>query len=163
MMRIRHPVPSMGNHPAMAFMPDMILADMKSRSKRQALDELAEAAANAAGVAKSEVLDALTARERLGTTGVGQGVALPHARLPGIDRLYSVFGRAAEAIPFDAVDDKPVDLFFLLLAPEEASAEHLKALARVARLLRDADMCARLRGADSAEAIQALLSPRAAA
>ncbi len=153
----------MGMYPAMPFRPDVILADLKSRSKRQVLDELAGAAAEAAGVSKCDVLAALNARERLGTTGVGQGVALPHARLPGLDRLYSVFGRAAEAIPFDAVDDRPVDLFFLLLAPEEANAEHLKALARVARLLRDQDMCARLRGADSAEAIEALLSPRAAA
>ncbi len=162
-MRACGPLPSRGIHSVMPFTPDMILADLKSRSKRQVLDELAEAAASLAGVAKDEVLEALSTRERLGTTGVGQGVALPHARLPGLDRLYSVFGRAGEAIPFDAVDDKPFDLFYLLLAPEEANAEHLKALARVARLLRDQDMCARLRGADSAEAIRALLSPRAAA
>ncbi|GIX16463.1 MAG: PTS IIA-like nitrogen-regulatory protein PtsN [Rhodothalassiaceae bacterium] len=142
---------------------DRIIPALKGRSKRQVLEELARAAAALTGADAEAILSALMERERLGTTGVGQGVALPHARIPGLERLYAIFARAAEPVPFDAVDDKPVDLFIMLLAPGEASAEHLRALAQAARLLRNRELCRQLRGADGEEAIAALLNPRLAA
>ena len=100
----------------------------------------------------------LLARERLGSTGVGAGVAIPHGRLGSLTRLSAVFARLREPIEFDAVDGKPVDLIFLLLAPDSAGSDHLKALALVSRLLRDHRVCARLRGADNAEALYAVLT-----
>jgi PTS system nitrogen regulatory IIA component len=109
------------------------------------------------GVADRRIYDALAERERLGTTGIGTGVAIPHCRLPELTRLYGLFARLERPVPFDAIDDQPVDLVFLLLAPQEAGAEHLKALARVSRLLRDRAMCEKLRGANSADALYALL------
>ncbi|HWI80093.1 MAG TPA: PTS sugar transporter subunit IIA, partial [Ramlibacter sp.] len=95
---------------------------------------------------------------RLGSTGVGYGVAIPHGKLPGLKRLYGFFARLASPIDFEAVDDQPVDLVFLLLAPETAGADHLKALARISRLLRDRETCEKLRGSDSGDAIYALLT-----
>ncbi|RMF66640.1 MAG: transcriptional regulator [Alphaproteobacteria bacterium] len=142
---------------------DKILPALRGRSKRQLLEELARAAAQETGIEAGVILDALMERERLGTTGVGQGVALPHARIAGLDRLHAFFGRAVEPVPFDAIDDKPVDLFILLLAPAQANAEHLRALAQAARLLRNKELCRQLRGADGEEAIAALLNPRLAA
>ena len=109
------------------------------------------------------IFETLLERERLGTTGVGRGVAIPHGKLAGLPRVYGVFARLEKAIDFDAVDDRPVDLVFLLLAPEMAGADHLKALARVSRLLRDEALCEKLRGCDTAEGIYALLNTREAA
>jgi PTS system nitrogen regulatory IIA component len=97
-------------------------------------------------------------RERLGTTGVGHGIGIPHGKLPELDRLYGLFARLETPIDFDAIDEHPVDLIFVLLAPETAGADHLKALARVSRLFRDRAVCEKLRGTDSAEAIYALLT-----
>ncbi len=105
-----------------------------------------------------EVLDALLAREAVGSTGVGAGVAVPHARLKALDRMRGVFLRLEAPVDFDAVDDQPVDLIFALLAPEAAGSEHLQALARVARLLRRADLREQLRQAHSADAVYALLA-----
>jgi PTS system nitrogen regulatory IIA component len=104
----------------------------------------------------------LLERERLGTTGVGNGIAIPHGKLPGLRQLYGLFARLETPIDFDAVDEQPVDLIFLLLAPEAAGADHLKALARVSRLLRDRAVCEKLRGADQADAMYALLTESAA-
>ena len=109
------------------------------------------------------VLDLLLARERLGSTGVGAGVAIPHAKLAGLSKPSAVFARLREPIDFDAVDGRPVDLIFLLLAPDSAGSDHLKALALVSRLLRDERVCARLRGTDSAEALYAILTGAAGA
>jgi len=104
----------------------------------------------------------LLERERLGSTGVGNGIAIPHGKIAGLDRLYGLFARADQPIDFDAIDEQPVDLIFLLLAPEGAGADHLKALARVSRLLRDRVTCEKLRGSDNADALYALLTHSAA-
>jgi PTS system nitrogen regulatory IIA component len=125
--------------------------------KRQALSVIAEIAARNFGLKPGEVLDALLEREAAGSTGVGYGVAVPHARLAGLTRLRGVFIRLEKAVDFQAVDDRPVDLIFALFAPPDASGEHLRALARVSRVLRQADLREQLRKAHGADAIQALL------
>jgi PTS system nitrogen regulatory IIA component len=137
---------------------DGVIAHLKAGSKKQALQELARHAGKLEGLDERTVFDALLERERLGTTGVGLGIAIPHAKLAKIDRLYALFARLDEPVDFDAIDEQPVDLMFVLLAPEGAGADHLKALARVSRLLRNQAVCEKLRGADSAAAIYALLS-----
>jgi nitrogen PTS system EIIA component len=138
--------------------PDSVVPHLKAASKKQALQDLARHACSIAGVDERSIFDALLERERLGSTGVGLGIAIPHAKLSGLTELHGVFARADSPIDFDAIDEQPVDLVFLLLAPESAGADHLKALARVSRLLRNHDVCEKLRGAESAEAIYALLT-----
>lgn len=136
---------------------EAIIPNLKASNKKQVLQELAERAAKVVGIDARLIFDVLLERERLGTTGVGQGVAIPHGKLAQIDRLYGVFARLEHAIDFESIDDQPVDLFFLLLAPEGAGADHLKALAKVSRLLRNKAVCEKLRGSESADAILALL------
>jgi len=142
--------------------PRAVVAQLRAPTKRQVLQELARRAATMTGIADKRIYDALAERERLGTTGIGSGVAIPHCRLPELTRLYGVFARLERPVPFEAIDDQPVDLVFLLLAPTEAGAEHLKALARISRLLRDKSTCGKLRGANSADALYALLIEGAA-
>ena len=125
--------------------------------KRQALALIAELAARSFGVKRGDVLDALLEREAQGSTGVGYGVAVPHARIAGLTRLRGVFVRLEQPIDFQAVDDRPVDLLFALFAPPEAHGEHLRALARVSRVLRQSDLRERLRQAHGGDAIHALL------
>lgn len=139
-----------------------VVASLKVTSKKHALQELAARAAAITGVPERTIFEVLLERERLGTTGVGQGIAIPHGKLKELKRLYGVFARLDQPIDFDSIDDEPVDLVFLLLAPESAGADHLKALARVSRLLRDQSVCAKLRGADNASAMYALLTESAA-
>ena len=122
---------------------------------------IAEIAARSFGLKTANVFDALLEREAAGSTGVGQGVAVPHARLPGLTRLRAVFVRLEQPVEFDAVDDLPVDLLFALFAPPEASGEHLRALAQVSRLLRRSDVREQLRQARSPDAIHALLAREA--
>lgn len=138
--------------------PSSIIPNFKVSSKKQALQELAKHGAEATQISEREIFEVLLERERLGTTGVGGGVAIPHGKLPGLKRLHGVFARLEQPVDFDSVDEQPVDLIFLLLAPETAGADHLKALARVSRQLRDRDMCEKLRGSDTAEALYALLT-----
>jgi len=138
--------------------PDGVIPQLRVSSKKQVLQELARRAAPAVGIAERSIYDALSDRERVGSTGIGGGVAVPHCRLPGLARLHGMFARLERPVPFDAIDGQPIDLLFLLLAPAEAGAEHLKALARAARLLRDKAMCEKLRGANSPDALYALLS-----
>jgi PTS system nitrogen regulatory IIA component len=140
---------------------DGVVADLKVSSKKQALQELSCRAAALTGLHERAIFDTLLERERLGTTGVGVGIAIPHGKLPELDRLHGLFARLAQPIDFEAVDEQPVDLIFLLLAPESAGADHLKALARVSRLLRDDTVCDKLRGSDTVEAIYALLTESA--
>ncbi len=135
-----------------------VLANLKASSKKQALQELSSRAANITGLHERQIFDVLLERERLGTTGVGQGIAIPHGKLSDLGRLYGIFARLESPIDFDAIDDEPVDLIFLLLAPESAGADHLKALARVSRLLRNQEFCGKLRGSAEADAIYALLT-----
>lgn len=142
---------------ARVLSPEAVIASLKATSKKQALQELAKHAAQLTGVGDRRIFDVLLERERLGSTGVGQGIAIPHARLAELDRVFGLFARLDSPISFDAVDDQPVDLIFLLLAPESAGADHLKALARISRLLRDKANCAKLRGADNADAMYAVL------
>lgn len=138
--------------------PDGVIANLKANSKKQALQELSARASKITGQHERAIFDTLLERERLGTTGVGNGIAIPHGRLAGLDKLYGLFARVERPIDFDSIDEMPVDLVFLLLAPESAGADHLKALARVSRLLRDKAVCEKLRGAESADAIYALLT-----
>jgi PTS system nitrogen regulatory IIA component len=138
--------------------PNAILPALKVTSKKQALQELARKAAELTGQHERAVFDVLIERERLGTTGVGHGIAIPHGKLTTIDRVYGAFARLEKPIDYEAIDDQPVDLLFMLLAPEQSGADHLKALARVSRLLRDTVICAKLRGSDNADAIYSLLT-----
>ncbi|CAK0767534.1 Nitrogen regulatory protein [Azospirillaceae bacterium] len=138
--------------------PRGIIANLKVGSKKQALQELARRAAELTGESDRVILDVLLERERLGTTGVGHGIAIPHGKLPRLKQVLGLFARLDRPIDFDAIDEQPVDLLFLLLAPENAGVNHLKALARVSRLLRDGVMCERLRGCASADAIFVLLT-----
>ena len=126
-------------------------------SKRQVLSVVADIAARSFGLPSEQVLDALLEREAAGSTGVGHGVAVPHARLDGIERMRAVFVRLEHPVPFEAVDDQPVDLLFALFAPKGSSSEHLRALARVSRLLRQPEIREQLRQAKTAEAIHLLL------
>ena len=140
--------------------PDRVLVGLRPGSKRQLLQELADEAAAASGLDAKLILDQLIQREKLGTTGVGDGLAIPHAKVPGLPRLMGFFARLARPIEFDALDGKPVDVVFLLLAPEDAGAGHLKALARIARILRDPALCAQLRQAPDPRRAHALLIGR---
>ena len=137
---------------------EAVLAHLKASSKKQALQEMAAKAAAITARTDREIFDTLLQREKLGSTGVGHGVAIPHGKLPGLERLVGVFARLDKAVDFDALDDEPVDLMFLLLAPENAGADHLKALARIARVLREPSIAVKLRAADDAAAIYALLT-----
>ena len=133
--------------------PRLAVAD-----KRQALAAIAEIAARRLKIRPQPILDALLAREALGSTGIGHGVAAPHVRLEGLDRIVGVFARLAAPVDFEAVDEQPVDLVFALFAPKGAEADHLRALARIARVLRDAQLRAALRRASGAEEIRLLLA-----
>ena len=137
---------------------DGVSADLKVTSKKQALQDLARRASGISGLHERAVFDVLMERERLGTTGVGNGIAIPHGKLPNLDRLIGFFARLKQPIDFQAIDERPVDLIFVLLAPETAGADHLKALARISRLLRDESICKKLRGTDNAEALYAILT-----
>ncbi len=142
--------------------PESVISDLKVTSKKQALQELARRGAELIEVKERAVFDVLQEREKLGTTGVGSGIAIPHGKLPSIDRLHGLFARLEKPVDFDSIDERPVDLIFLLLAPEAAGTDHLKALARVSRLLRDDGVCEKLRGSDNKEALYALLTEQTA-
>jgi nitrogen PTS system EIIA component len=140
------------------LVPEGVIADLKATSKKQALQDLAKRAADVTGLHERTVFDVLMEREKLGTTGVGNGIAIPHGKLANLDRLYGLFARLPTPVDFQAIDERPVDLIFVLLAPESAGADHLKALAKVSRLLRDKATCDKLRGTDNAEALFAILT-----
>jgi len=137
---------------------DAIIPALKVNSKKQLLQELAAKASKLTGAAEREIFDVILQRERLGSTGVGHGVAIPHGKLSSISSISGVFARLETPVDFEALDDQPVDLVFLLLAPEGAGADHLKALSRIARVLRDQELVAKLRQTDSASAIYAFLN-----
>jgi nitrogen PTS system EIIA component len=135
-----------------------ILPALKANSKKQLLQLLAEKAAGITGIPEREIFDTILQRERLGSTGVGNGIAIPHGKLPGVKRITGVFARLETPVDFEALDDQPVDLVFLLLAPESAGADHLKALSRIARMLRDGDIVTKIRGTRDSAAIHAFLA-----
>ena len=138
--------------------PDAVFASLKVQSKKQLLQELAARAAVITRIPERRILETLVERERLGTTGVGQGIAIPHGRLADIKKISGLFARLETPIDYDAVDNQPVDLVFLLLAPEGAGADHLKALARASRLLRNQTATEKLRAAKTPEALYAILT-----
>ena len=138
--------------------PQAVVPSLRVNNKKQALQELAARAATICGRSEREVQEVLMQRERLGSTGIGSGIAIPHGKLARLERLFGVFARLERPIDFEALDGQPVDLVFLLLAPEAAGADHLKALARIARLLRDTTIAQKLRESRDAEALYAVLT-----
>jgi PTS system nitrogen regulatory IIA component len=137
--------------------PEAVLASLKASGKKAMLAELAARAASVFKVDERRLFDRLLERERLGSTGIGGGIAIPHARMAALAKPVGLFARLANPIDFDAIDERPVDIVFLLAAPEGAGADHLKALARVSRLLRDRALVDKLRATENAEALYALL------
>ncbi|MEM8752536.1 MAG: PTS IIA-like nitrogen regulatory protein PtsN [Pseudomonadota bacterium] len=138
--------------------PEASIVGLNATSKKHLMQELSQRAAASAGIDARAAFDALLERERLGSTGMGRGVAIPHARLEGLETIIGVFARLSRSIDYDAPDGEPVDLVFALFAPEDAGADHLRALARISRSLRDPSICAKLRGADDASAVHAVLT-----
>ena len=138
--------------------PSAIIPALKVNNKKQVIQELAARAAELTGQSEKTILEILLQREKLGSTAVGNGVAIPHGKLTKLGRLFGLFARLDRAVDFEALDGQPVDLIFLLLAPEAAGADHLKALARVARLLRDPEIARKLRKSREADALYAVLA-----
>ena len=142
--------------------PQSILPAVKATSKRQTIQVLSAKGAELTGIDERQIFDTLMERERLGSTGIGGGIAIPHGKIAGLDRIYGALARISRPIDFEAIDDQPVDLVFMLLAPEGAGADHLKALARIARVLREGAVPERLRAAGDASALSSILSEGAA-
>lgn len=142
--------------------PYGIIPSLKAGSKKQVLQELAARAAELTGLDERDIFNTLLQRERLGSTGVGNGIAIPHGKMSSLEHIVGLFARLEEPVDFDAIDDEPVDLIFLLLAPEGAGADHLRALARISRLLREPGSVEKLRGsADKAALYSVLTEPLA--
>jgi nitrogen PTS system EIIA component len=141
---------------------DSVLSPLHVQNKKQLLTEIASALAAAAGVEARPVFDALLQREKLGSTGLGQGIAIPHGRIAGLTKVHGVFARLSHPVAFDATDGEPVDLVFALASPPQSGADHLTALARVSRLLRDPITLAKLRGTESPDGLYAILTQPAA-
>ncbi len=139
-------------------MSDCVIANLRAANKRQVLQELARRAAAITLQNEDAIFEVLNERERLGTTGIGHGIAIPHGKLPGLDRVYGIFAKLERPVDFDAIDDQPVDLIYLLLAPANCGADHLKALAKVSRMLRDRLLCEKVRGSTNCDAINVLIS-----
>lgn len=138
--------------------PTGVLANLKPSSKKQLLQDLAETGAKLSGKDAPAIFETLLEREKLGSTGVGNGVAIPHAKLPGMDQIVGVFAHLNKPVMFEAVDDQPVDIVFMLLAPEGSGADHLKALSRIARVLRNQNMLSSIRNSPDPDAIYSLLT-----
>jgi nitrogen PTS system EIIA component len=144
--------------------PRAVLPALRVNGKKQALQELASQAARLTGLTDSAIYEALLQRERLGSTGIGEGIAIPHGKLPSLTRIFGLVARLDKPVDFEALDGQPVDVLFLLLAPEGAGADHLKALARVARVLREPGLIERVRATRDATALYAIMTelPKAA-
>jgi nitrogen PTS system EIIA component len=141
----------------------MILPNLRAQNKKQLLQEMAQGLASQVAVDSRVVFETLLQREKLGSTGLGQGIAIPHGRLPSITRVYGLFARLHHPVAFESVDAEPVDLVFALVSPDHAGADHLTALARVSRLLRDADILKKLRGTESTDGLYAILTQHSVA
>lgn len=137
--------------------PDGILADLHVTCKKQALQELASRAATVTGLDERQIFETMLQRERLGSTGLGRGIAIPHVKFKNLSGIICLFARLSQPIDFESQDAEPVDLIFLLLAPEHASGDHLKALARISRLVREPSTLDQLRNAADASALKAVL------
>ena len=142
--------------------PYGVIPSLKASNKKQVLQVLSDRAAELTGLSGVEIYNTLIQRERLGSTGVGGGIAIPHGKLPSLRKSFGVFARLEEPVDFDAIDEEPVDIVMLLLAPENAGADHLKALARISRLLRDPKSVEKLRGCRDRAALYAVLTEKAA-
>ncbi len=142
--------------------PDDIIASLQAASKKHALQELANVAAERTGLDAREIFNTLLQRERLGSTGLGRGIAIPHVKLEGLKRIVCLFARLEQPIEYESHDSEPVDLMFLLLAPEHASGDHLKALASISRVVREPSMLDALRSAADAAALRSALTTTAA-
>lgn len=140
------------------IVPDAILPALKANSKKQVLQIMSEKAASLTGLDERDIFNTIIEREKLGSTGVGNGIAIPHGKLKNIDKITGVFARLETPVDFESLDDQPVDLVFLLIAPENAGADHLKALSRIARVLRSSDMVAKLRNNYEAQALYSFLT-----
>ncbi|MEO1205281.1 MAG: PTS sugar transporter subunit IIA [Pseudomonadota bacterium] len=138
--------------------PEGVIVPMKANCKKQALQELAQTAAEITGLEPRDIFDTLLQRERLGSTGLGRGIAIPHVKSRELDKIVCLFGRLEKPIDFESHDGQDVDLIFLLLAPEHASGDHLKALARISRLVREPANLEQLRTANDARAVKEALS-----
>ena len=138
--------------------PEGVIPALQAKSKKQALQELAQKAAEATGIDGRDIFETLLQRERLGSTGLGRGIAIPHVKFEALTDIVCFFARLPEPIEFDSHDNEPVDLIFMLLAPEHASGDHLKSLARISRLVREPKVLERLRGASDASALRAVLT-----
>lgn len=138
--------------------PEAVYASLRVNSKKQLLQELSTRAAHISGLPERHIFDAVLQRERLGSTGIGNGIAIPHAKLAKCPSIIGIFARLEKPVDFESVDATPVDLVFLLLAPESAGADHLKALARIARVLRDPAITAKLRAIHDPAALYAVLT-----
>jgi len=138
--------------------PDDVFADVKASCKKSLLQDLADKASRKTGVPSETVFATLLEREKLGSTGIGNGIAIPHGRLKGLKGITGIAVQLAKPVDFEAMDDQPVDLVILLLAPEDSGADHLKALARIARVLKQPNKLAKLRAASDSAAIYALLT-----
>lgn len=136
---------------------DAIKTGMPGGNKRALLQQLAQLAGQRLGVDPGEILASLSERERLGSTGFGHGVAIPHGKIDGLNRIYGLFARLSEPLDYKAIDGGPVDLVFLLLSPPDAGADHLKALAAISRVTRHAPTLEKMRGARSRDALAAVL------
>ena len=135
-----------------------VLANVKARNKKQLLQELSQALSAIVAVDHRIIFETLLKREKLGSTGIGQGIAIPHGKVPSLNRVYGLFARLSQPVDFDSVDSQPVDLVFVLLAPEHAGADHLKALAKISRVLRDPGIVEKLRGTESSEGLYDILT-----
>jgi nitrogen PTS system EIIA component len=142
--------------------PDAVLPALKVNSKKQLLQIMSEKAAAVTGLSEREVFDTVLQRERLGSTGVGNGIAIPHGKINSVQRIAGVFAQLETPVDFESLDDQPVDIVFLLLAPENAGADHLKALSRIARMLRDPERIVKLRTAHDAGLLYELLTSQPA-
>jgi PTS system nitrogen regulatory IIA component len=144
--------------------PQAVLPALRVSGKKQALQEISAHAAKLVGLSENTIYEALLQRERLGSTGIGEGIAIPHGKLPGLGRIFGLVARLDKPIDFEALDGQQVDVLFLLLAPEGAGADHLKALARVARVLREPGLVERVRATRDANALYAIMTemPQAA-
>lgn len=138
--------------------PESVIPSLKAKSKKHALQEVAHRAADVTGMPDRQILETLLKREKLGSTGIGKGVGIPHGKLPNLDRLHALVARLDHPVEFDAADEVPVDVIVVLLAPEEASGDHLKALAKFSRLLRDPGLLDKLRAQTTAAGIIAVLT-----
>ncbi len=142
--------------------PDAVFSNVKMTSKKQLLQFMSEKAAVMTGIAERDIFDTIMQRERLGSTGVGNGIAIPHCKLKASAKLAGLFVRLDQAVDFEAIDDQKVDLVFMLIAPELAGADHLKALSKVARILRSTEIVDAIRRAPDSVAIHDILCPREA-